>query len=131
MSSEIRWRQRYGNFTRALDRLADAVDRESYSDLERAGLVQTFEFTFELAWKTLKDLMNYEGYDADSPREVIKVGFANGYIIDADIWLEALESRNVLTHTYDEKAAEQAVKLIRETYYPVVRRLHDELKKRL
>ena len=101
MSSEIRWRQRYGNFTRALDRLADAVDRESYSDLERAGLVQTFEFTFELAWKTLKDLMNYEGYDADSPREVIKVGFANGYIIDADIWLEALESRNVLTHTYD------------------------------
>ena len=68
---------------------------------------------------------------ADSPREVIKVGFANGFLTDANTWLEALESRNRLTHTYEEKTAEQAVKLIRESYYPMIRRLYDELKKRL
>ena len=60
-----------------------------------------------------------------------KTGFADGYLTDADTWLEALESRNILTHTYEEKAAEQAVKLIRESYYPMVQRLHDGLRKRL
>jgi len=63
-ADEIRWRQRLDNFSHALAQLSAACNQPGYTDLERSGLVQTFEFTFELAWKTLQDLLFYEGYGA-------------------------------------------------------------------
>lgn len=131
MSNEVRWKQRFANLDKALKKLDEATDLMDYSDLERSGLVQTFEYTYELAWKTLKDLLNYEGYDADSPRAVIKVGFQHGFLTDEDDWIEALESRNVLTHTYDEATADKAVRLIKGKYHPMIVRLYESLKARL
>ena len=64
--NDLRWQQRLQNFTKAISQLEDACQLETYTDLERAGLVQIFEFTFELAWKTLKDLLQYEGYEEKS-----------------------------------------------------------------
>lgn len=70
---------------------------------EEAGIIQTFEFTFELGWETLKDLLEAEGYAPKTPRETIKQAFQISFITNGEMWLDALEKRNVLSHAYDEK----------------------------
>lgn len=128
----IRWRQRLENFGRAVAQLDAACEKDSYTELERAGLVQMFEFGFELAWKTLKDLLFYEGYDVKSPRDVIRKGFEVEYQSedDTEVFLDALDKRNVLSHTYEEEIAKEAERLIKNLYAPMLRRLHDTLKDR-
>ena len=128
-SDEIRWRQRLENFGKALLQLDAACERKDYSDLERAGLVQIFEFSFELAWKTLKDRLFYEGFDVKTPREVIRQAFAVDYLTEeeAEILLDGLEKRNLLSHTYEEKTALEAEKLIKERYAPVLREAYNRL----
>ncbi|MBZ0255306.1 nucleotidyltransferase substrate binding protein [bacterium] len=123
--NENRWRQRLENFAKALEQLNAACKQEAYSDLERAGLVQMFEFSFELAWKTMKDLLNVEGFDVNTPRDAIRKAFVGGLVIedDAEILLDALEKRNLLTHTYDEATAHEAEQLIKEQYAPALLRL--------
>lgn len=121
-SDEIRWQQRLANFKRAVAKLEEACELEEYSELEQAGLVQTFEFSFELAWKTLKDLLFYEGFELSSPREVIKQAFTTGYLNESntEILLDALEKRNRLAHTYDDETAAEAVRLINDNYFPAL-----------
>ena len=130
-TDEIRWRRRLENFDKTLAQLDAATAKDSYTVLERAGLVQIFEFTFELAWKTLKDLLFYEGYDVKTPRDVIRKGLEVEYLIeeDAEIFLDALDKRNLLSHTWDEDAAEEAVRLIKESYAPMLRGVHESLKR--
>lgn len=128
-TGEVRWQQRLENFRKALAQLEAACDLEEYSDLERAGLVQTFEFSFELGWKALKDLLFYSGYDEKTPRDVLRRAYEVGYMgeEDAEIGLDALDKRNLLSHTYNEEAAREAVKLIKEKYAPMLRRVCDKL----
>ena len=121
MSNENRWLQRLQNLNKAFKRLGDACTQDDYSELEVAGLVQTYEFTFELCWKTLKDKLTFEGYEVNSPREVIKKAFEMELLTDVDQWLEALESRNLFSHTYDNAIAEQAIALIKEKLEPMLR----------
>jgi len=124
-SDENRWRQRLQNFEKATSRLVEACKAEDYTDLERAGLVKTFEFSFELAWKTLKDLLFFEGYDERSPREVLRRAFQTGYLTESEteVALDALDKRNLLSHTYDEGVSKEAVSLIKEKYEPMLRSL--------
>jgi nucleotidyltransferase substrate binding protein (TIGR01987 family) len=121
MSNENRWLQRLQNLNKAFKRFEDACDQDDYSDLEVAGLVQTYEFTFELCWKTLKDKLTFEGYEVNSPREVIKKAFEMSLLTDVDQWLEALESRNLFSHTYDSDIAAQATALIKDELEPMLR----------
>lgn len=129
-SDEVRWQQRLDHFGKAWAQLDKACEKESYTDLERAGLVQMFEFTFELAWKSLKDLLYYEGYDAQSPLEVIRKGFEVGYVDehDTEAFLDGLAKRNLLSHTYEEATAAEAERLIKESYAPMLRRVLGTLK---
>lgn len=129
---ELRWQQRLRSFGKALRQLEGACRQDQYSDLERAGLVQLFEFTFELAWKTLKDLLTHEGIDVSSPREAVRRAFEAAYVLeeDAESLLDALGKRNLLAHTYDESAAREAQRLITGCYAPVLRRLFDRLEER-
>ena len=131
-TDEIRWQQRLENFQKVLTQLEKACQKKAYSDLERAGLVQMFEFSYELGWKTLKDLLFYEGYDERTPRAVIRRAFEAGYLdeVDTEIWLDALEKRNILSHTYEEKVAEEAVGLIRDQYTSMLRRVLNFLRKK-
>ncbi len=121
-SDEIRWQQRHNNFMNALSRLKDACDLDEYSELELAGLIQTFEFSFELAWKTLKDLLFYEGYDVKSPRETIRTSFDVEYIDEDEfeVFIDALEQRNLMSHIYDEEQALAVVELIKNDYRPLL-----------
>lgn len=131
-TDEIRWQQRLDNFSKALSQLDKACEQDSYTDLERAGLVQTFEFSFELAWNVLKDLLFYEGYDVKVPREAIRKSFEVDYLDenDCETFLDALDKRNLLSHTYREEVALQAETLIKERYHPMLQRLHATLEKR-
>lgn len=131
-TDEIRWQQRLDNFGKALSQLDEACEQDSYTNLERAGLVQTFEFSFELAWNVLKDLLFYEGYDVKVPREVIRKSFEVDYLDenDCETFLDALDKRNLLSHTYQEEVALQAEALIKEHYHPMLQRLHSTLENR-
>jgi nucleotidyltransferase substrate binding protein (TIGR01987 family) len=127
MSADIRWKQRYENFDRALGKLVQALIEEKLSELERAGVIQYYQFTFELAWKTLKDYMEERGIDAKFPRDVIKEAFRYGLIEDGELWLDMLQKRNLMAHTYDENTAETAYRLIRDRYTNALKQVHDRL----
>ena len=131
-ADEIRWQQRLDNFGKALSQLDKACEQDSYTDLERAGLVQIFEFSFELAWNVLKDLLFYEGYDVKVPREAIRKSFEVDYLDenDCETFLDALDKRNLLSHTYREEVALQAEALIKERYHPMLQRLYATLENR-
>lgn len=131
-TDQRRWQQRLNNFGSALAQLDKACEQDSYTDLERAGLVQTFVFSYELGWKVLKDLLHYEGQDSNSPREAIRKSFESGYISedDCETFLDALDRRNLLTHTYSDTLARSAESLIKLRYHPMLCRLWQKLEQK-
>ena len=128
---DVRWKQRFNNFENAFLFFEKAVDQPNYTLLEMGGLVQSFEFTFELAWKTIKDYLESEGMDIKSPKEAIKAGFSTEIIEDGHIWIEMLEKRNELSHTYNQHIANQAVEFIKYKYYPAVEQVYRYFKNTL
>jgi nucleotidyltransferase substrate binding protein (TIGR01987 family) len=119
------------NYTKSLAHLRATVEKESLNEIEKAGLIQFFEVAFELSWKVMKDYLITEGYDVKSPREAIKTGFDYGLIPDGAKWLEALEKRNLASHTYDESILDELEELITHTYYPMMEALRISLEERL
>lgn len=127
-TEDIRWKQRFQNFESSLNHLSDALALHHPDVIQRAGLIQFFEMSFELAWNTLKDYLEEQGFnDVKSPRATLKKSFEIGLIDDGHTWLQALENRNLTSHTYDEATAIEVVTLIREQYYPLLRDLHQLL----
>jgi len=125
-NKSIRWKQRFSNFEKAFKQLENAVNLEKLSELERSGLIQTFQYSFELSWKTLKDFLESEGISCSSPRESIKEAFKAGYIEEGHAWIEALDARNMLTHTYNNDLATLAEKNIKEKFYPFLKIFHSQ-----
>ena len=128
-SDERRWQQRLDNFGTALAQLTIACNRERYNDLERAGLIKTLEFFFEVSWNVLEDLLFYEGYEVKVPRAAFRKSFEVDYIDerDCETLLDALSKRNVLSHTWRSKVAQEVGHLIKERYPPVFLRLYRSL----
>lgn len=124
---DIRWRQRFENFEKAYKRLEKYSQYELKSEIEKAGIIQFFEMTFELAWKVLKDYLEAEGYIVKSPRETIKQAFQIGLIEEGHTWIDVLSNRNLSTHTYDEAFAEKFVTNIQHVYFPMFKNLYDKL----
>ncbi|MFH1377807.1 MAG: HI0074 family nucleotidyltransferase substrate-binding subunit [Planctomycetota bacterium] len=125
-----RWVQRYENFDGAVRRLNAACEQSTYSDLERAGLVQMFELAFEMTWKLLKDILAYQGIESKSPRETIRRGFEAGFYDETEtgVFLDALHKRDLFMRTYDDSVAIEAVDLIKSQYYPLLMSIHQRLK---
>lgn len=130
MTKDIRWKQRFQNFEYAFIFLSKSCELEAYDELQGAGLVQAFEFTFELAWKTLKDYLQNQGVDVQFPREVIKQAFATQLIEDGALWIEMLDKRNELSHTYNQEQSQRAVQKIRNRYFPPIQQVYQVMKKR-
>lgn len=131
MVQDVRWQQRFVNFERALLFLQAGCKQEKWTQLEEAGMVQAFEFTFELAWKTLKDYLLAKGISSNFPRDVIKDAFQTEIIQDGVSWLRMLDKRNELSHTYNETSARKALEIIKDEYYPCIYQLYLYLKKEL
>ncbi|HBA88261.1 MAG TPA: nucleotidyltransferase [Geobacter sp.] len=121
---DIRWQQRFAQFRKAFSLLQDAIAIEIPSVVERAGLIQFFEMAFELAWKLIKDYEQAEGFMVKSPRDAIKQAFEAGIIDRGHDWIDALEDRNLTTHTYNEETAIDVEQKIRNKYFPLLDQLH-------
>lgn len=118
---DIRWKQRFQNLEKAYAEFTEACSLDKYSKLERSGLIQNFEFTFELVWKTLQDLLTSQGYaDINGPRPVLERAFKDGWITQGEEWMKMLKSRNLTTHTYNETLAEEIAKSIKNSYFPLI-----------
>ena len=132
MKADIRWKQRFENFDRAFKLLQAAMQERSldeYSDLEQEGLVQRFEFSFKLAWKTMKDYLEGSGIQINpvTPKAVIKEAFAAKIIENGQEWIYMMLDRNLLAHTYDQKRFRKALTSVKKTYLPELEKLHQWL----
>ena len=134
MSADLRWLQRFENLQRALKQLQAAItahDAKPDDELIVIALIKAYEFSFELSWKTLKDLLAWNGLDVKLPREVLKQAFATGLLENGQLWIDMLEQRNLMAHTYDQARAQQAAALICECYWPELQGLHNSLQERV
>ncbi|MCC5853858.1 MAG: nucleotidyltransferase substrate binding protein [Alkalimonas sp.] len=125
---DIRWQQRFQNFQRAFGLLREAMDQDlsQLNQLEKEGIIQRFEFTFELAWKVLKDKMEHDGLVIDqiSPRAVVRLAYQAKYIDDAEVWLRMIGDRNLMSHTYDSAKFEMVLQAIASDYLPMLTAWH-------
>ena len=120
---DIRWIQRLQNFKRANSLLQSSLTVVQPSQLERAGIIQFYEMAFELAWKTLKDYLQEQGFEVATPRQAIKQGFQIQIINEGHSWIKALEDRNFTVHTYDKAKAIEVENDIRNVYAPLIKQL--------
>lgn len=128
---DIRWKQRFSNFKKALIQLQDAVElsqQRELTKLEMQGVIQAFEFTHELAWNVLKDFLEDQGSQnikgsKDTTREAFKVSL----ITEGTQWMAMIQSRNLSSHTYDEETAESLVVAIINDYFPLFKALKSEM----
>ncbi len=114
-----RWKYRAVNYRRAFSLLREALDQErELSQLEKEGLIQRFEYTMELAWKSMKDYLEYENMILDqiTPRTVIRRAYEAGLIHQGSIWQAALDARNRMSHTYNFEDFEQVIAELRTSY---------------
>lgn len=123
-----RWLYRFESFSRACSRLREAAENHpnELSDLEREGLIQRFEYTFELAWKTLKDRLEHDGMrivPTPTPRYVIRAAYENGMIDDGQAWIDMLTDRNAMSHEYDLEAFEAVAEQVHRRYLELLEEL--------
>lgn len=124
----VRWQQRFQNLEKAFAQLQKGVEIQNPHEIEVQGIIQAFEFTFELSWKTLKDFLEVNDIYTNSPREVIKNSFEQKYIDAGDIWIDMLEKRNLLSHTYQQEIADLANTAIHSVYFQEISKLIEFLK---
>ena len=123
--NDIRWLQRFNHFSKALGQLKKFIDKGSLNELEKQGLIQSFEYTFELAWNTLKDYFEDQGEtNIHGSRDALRLAFKRGLVEDGETWMEMIESRSMTSHTYNEELAEKVCADIRQRYFSAFVTLH-------
>ncbi|MDO9161309.1 MAG: nucleotidyltransferase substrate binding protein [Methylococcaceae bacterium] len=122
MSEDIRWKQRFNNYLRALRTLTEAVElaeQRELSNLEEQGMVQGFEFTHELAWNVLKDFLEDKGIvGLIGSKDATREAFRNGLLEDGEAWMQMIKARNLSSHTYNPGTAQAIVEDILTRFYP-------------
>lgn len=131
MDQDVRWKQRFDNFSKALRTLEKAVAlaaERPLSELEQQGLIQGFEFTHELAWNVLKDFLEEKGVAGlIGSRDATRSAFRNGLIEEGEIWMDMIKDRNLSSHTYQLELAGRIAGNVLERFYPAFQRLHVKL----
>jgi nucleotidyltransferase substrate binding protein, HI0074 family len=128
---DARWLRRFNNFDKAFAQLREAVElsrQRELSKLEQQGLIQAFEYTHELAWKTVKDFLEERGVQniygsKDATREAYKAGL----IENGEAWMEMIQSRNLTSHTYNEETAAVVFSAIVDTYFAEFAAFHSHM----
>jgi nucleotidyltransferase substrate binding protein (TIGR01987 family) len=131
-NEDIRWIQRFNNYRKALARLSEAValaEERDLSDLEQQGLIQGFEFTFDLAWKTLQDYLRHHKRPNDNggPNVIIDQSLADGIIKGEEVWKAMKKSRDLTSHSYDGETADDIAENILDTYHGLFIQLETRL----
>lgn len=122
---DIRWKQRFQNYDKALNYLELALKIENPDIVQKAGIIQFFEMSFELVWNVVKDFLEDQGFtDVKTPRAALKKGFEINLISNGHEWMELLQDRNLSAHTYDEQKVTDLEQLIHHKYFPLLKDLH-------
>ena len=121
-NQDVRWEQRFQNYTKSMHYLEYALQIPDPDIVQKAGIIQFFEMSFELAWNMVKDYLEEQGFvDIKSPRGAIKKAFEIGIIENGHDWMDLLLDRNLTAHTYDEQKATDMEQLIQNKYFPLLK----------
>lgn len=135
MNNEQRWKQRFQNFENAYNtfcRVINTFEQNKSDEIVQMALVQSYEFTIELAWKTLKDYLENEGFDeVKNPKQTIRQAFQSELIHNPEIWMNAIEKRNLTSHVYNKDILQEVVDFIYNEFLSIVSDLYHLLKKAL
>ncbi|CAJ2376176.1 MAG: nucleotidyltransferase substrate binding protein [Gammaproteobacteria bacterium] len=131
---DIRWKQRFANYKKALKRLARGVEiatERELTELEGEGLIQVFEFTYEMAWKSIKDFYENQG-DAgmQGSKDAMNKAINRGLVANGAVWMDMYDSRNDTSHSYDEEKMIEVTEKIIGVYLAEFERLRDALEER-
>ncbi len=117
---DIRWKQRFSNYVKAFSQLQKFIDKGKLNEFEEQGLIQCFEYTYELAWNVLKDYLEAEGnQNIIGSKSAIMEAFKVGLIKDGEGWMRMFKDRNKTSHTYNEETADEIVSHIYTNSYPL------------
>lgn len=131
-NKDIRWIQRFQNFTKSMNYLEQALQISNPDIVQKAGIIQFFEMSFELAWNLIKDYLEEQGFvDIKSPRGALKKAFEVGILENGHDWMDLLQDRNLTAHTYDEEKATEMELLIQNKYFSLLKELHNSFKQKL
>ncbi len=130
---DVRWQQRLNNYLKALSQLKKFMDKgDDLNELEEQGLIKAFEYTFELAWNTMKDFYESQGETGiQGSRDAIRMAFRRGLIEDGESWMKMIESRIKTSHTYNEETANEIVEAVKYIYYALFLLLRDKLESQM
>jgi nucleotidyltransferase substrate binding protein (TIGR01987 family) len=133
MKHTIRWKQRFSNLQHAFaafEKTQERYKKDTTDEIVQMALVQAFEFTYELSWKTMKDYLEYEGFgEFNGSKQVIRAAFQAKIITHAEIWMEAVSKRNLASHTYNQKILDETVLYITEEFFPLMQEFCGGIKK--
>lgn len=132
MATDIRWIQRFDNYTKALSQLLNAYElsqQRQLTELEIKGLIQAFEFTHELAWNVLKDYIEYQGgISLIGSKDTTREAFQKGLVIDGETWMSMIKSRNLTSHTYNKDVSKLIYQSIVKYYIPCFIQFSEKMK---
>jgi len=131
-NQDVRWKQRFQNFTKSMHYLEQALEIPNPDIVQKAGIIQFFEMSFELAWNMLKDYLEEQGFlEIKSPRSALKKAFETGIIDNGHDWMDLLLDRNLTAHTYDEEKAADMEQLIQHKYFPLLKALYNSFNQKV
>ena len=132
MMEDIRWQQRFSNYQKALAQLERFIEPPALNEREQQGLIKAFEYSFELAWNTLRDLLRSQGNATLlGSRDTLREAFRLGLIEQGETWMLMIQDRNLTSHTYNRATADAIADHITDRYLPCFRQLHSRLELRL
>lgn len=116
---DIRWIQRFANFNKAMRQLSKFIEKGPLNELEMQGLIQAYEYNYELAWNMIKNFYESQGETGiQGSRDAIRLAFGRGLIEDGDVWMKMIKSRSLTSQTYNEDIAIEISDAIHREYYP-------------
>lgn len=131
-TEKLRWQYRFDNYKRAFFLLQEASQKEQQGELDqlgKEGMIQRFEYCMELAWKTIKDYLESQNVVLKqlTPRTVLKEAVAAKLITQGTAWMQALDDRNRMSHTYNFKDFEEVIRSINQSYLMCFSELYETL----
>ncbi len=125
-AQDVRWMQRCAHFEKALAQLGRFIRKGELNELEEQGLIKSFEYTYELAWTTLKDYFEEQGETGiHGSRDAFRLAFRRGLVEEGEVWMDMVRDRILTVHTYNEDTARMIAKSVVERYYPEFIRLRE------
>jgi nucleotidyltransferase substrate binding protein (TIGR01987 family) len=115
---DVRWIQRYSNYAKALGQLSKFIEKKELNELEKQGLIQAFEYTYELAWNTIKDYFENQGEtEIHGSRDAFRLAFKRGLVENGQAWMDMIKSRTLTMHTYNQEVADTIADAVFNIYY--------------